>query len=142
MTSELLSGVFQGGETGDSCQLTRSSPRRSSLGLLPSGLRPTTVSGGSPRMYLQAQSGLSHQPFNSSKELPDAKDTVASNTAEGLNYSEYQRSSEARTEDHRAGGGGTRVQASPLPFTGRGRVTVLHLSTLHNKGAGQVKRGL
>lgn len=92
-------------------------------------------------MYLQAQPGLSHQPVNSSKELPDAKDTVKP-TAEEFNYSEYQRRSEAWTKDHRVWGGGTVVQASPLPFPGRGRVTVLHLSTLHNRGTGQGKRGL
>lgn len=54
-------------------------------------------------MYLQAQPGLSHQPVNSSKELPDAKDTVKP-TAEEFNYSEYQCRSEAWTKDHRVWG--------------------------------------
>lgn len=47
-------------ETGDSCLLTHSSPRRSSLGLLLPGLCRTTVSGGSLRMYLQAHSQAFH----------------------------------------------------------------------------------
>lgn len=40
------------------------------------------------------------QAFHANSIDPDEKDTVK-HTAEEFNYSEYQRSSEARTEDHR-----------------------------------------
>lgn len=59
---------------------------------------------GVPGCICNTQSGLSCRPFNSSKKLPEAKDSRVKHTAEELNDSEYQRSSEAPTKDHRVWG--------------------------------------
>lgn len=88
----VLSKVVGKKEAGESCPLTHSSPRRSSPGLSPSGPRLTTVSGGSPRTWLQAQSTEHATVGLSTNTVQQQKKKKASNTAKEFHYSESERS--------------------------------------------------